>query len=43
MGPLLCTRKKRPFKKGGLSSGVEINTFMFRLTLSNGLSRGVDL
>ena len=23
-----------PFKMGGLSSGVEINTFMFRLTLS---------
>ena len=32
-----------PFKRGGLSSGVEINTFMFRLTLSSGLSRGVGL
>ena len=26
-----------PFKRGGLSSGVEINTFMFRFTLSSGL------
>ena len=32
-----------PFKRGGLSSGVEINTFMFRLTVSSGLSRGVGL
>ena len=30
-----------PFKRGGLSSGVEINIFMFRFTVSNGLSRGV--
>ena len=30
-----------PFKRGGLSSGVEINTFMLRFTLSSGLSRGV--
>ena len=28
---------------GGLSSGVEINTFMFRFTLSSGLSRGDGL
>ena len=33
--------EKWPFKMGGLSSGVEINTFMFRFTLSRGLSRGV--
>ena len=32
-----------PFNRGGLSSGVEINTFMFRFTVSNGLSRGVGL
>ena len=32
--------EKWPFKRGGLSSGVEINTFMFRFTLSNGISRG---
>ena len=30
-----------PFKRVGLSSGVEINTFMFRFTLSSGLSKGV--
>ena len=35
--------KKWPFKRGGLSSGVEINTFMFRFTLSSGLSRGGSL
>ena len=35
--------EKWPFKRGGLSSGVEINTFMFRFTLSSGLSRGVGL
>ena len=34
--------EKWPFKRGGLSS-VKINTFMFRFTLSNGLSRGVGL
>ena len=28
------------FKKGGLSLGVEINTLMFRFTLSSGLSTG---
>ena len=32
-----------PFKRGGLSSGVEINTFMLRFILSSGLSRGVGL
>ena len=32
--------EKWPFKRGGLSSGVKINTFMFRFTLSSGLSRG---
>ena len=35
--------EKWPFKRGGLSLGVVINTFMFRFTLSNGLSRGVGL
>ena len=35
--------EKWPFKRGGLLSGVEINTFMFRFTLSSGLSRGVGL
>ena len=34
--------EKWPFKRGGLSS-VEINTFMFRFTLSSGLSRGGGL
>ena len=36
--------EKWPFKRGGLLSGVEINTFimfMFTFTLINGLSRGV--
>ena len=32
--------EKWPFKRGCLSSGVKINTFMFRFTLSSGLSRG---
>ena len=33
--------EKWPFKRGGLLSGVEINTFMFifMFTLSSGLSR----
>ena len=31
------------FKKGGLLSKEQINTFMFRFTLSSGLSRGVGL
>ena len=35
--------EKWPFKRGGLSSGVEINIFMFRFTLSTGLSRGGGL
>ena len=35
--------EKWPFKRGGLSSGVEINTFMFTFTVSSGLSRGVGL
>ena len=35
--------EKWPFKRVGLSSGVEINTFMFRFTLSSGLSRGAGL
>ena len=30
--------EKLPFKRGGLSSGVEINTFVFRFTLSSRLS-----
>ena len=34
---------KRPFKRGDLMSGVDINTFMFRFTMSSGLSRGCDL
>ena len=29
--------------RGGISSGVEINIFMFRFTVSSGLSRGVGL
>ena len=32
-----------PFKRRGLSSGVEINTFILRFTLSSGLSRGGGL
>ena len=35
--------EKWPFKRGGLLLGVEINTYMFRLTLSSGLSRGGGL
>ena len=35
--------QKWPFKRGGLLSGVKINTFMFRYTLSSGLSRGGSL
>ena len=35
--------EKWPFKRGGLSSGVEINTFMFRFSSSSGLSRGGGL
>ena len=35
--------EKWPFKRGGLSSGVEINTFMLRFTLSSGLSSGWPL
>ena len=30
-------------QKSGLSSGVEINTLIFRFTLSSGLSRGGGL
>ena len=32
-----------PFKRDDLSSGVDINTFMFGFTLSNGLSTSVGL
>ena len=39
--PPLLRQKLWPFKRGDLSSGVEINTFMFRFTLSSGLSRGM--
>ena len=35
--------EKWPFKRGGLSSGLEINTFMLRFSLSSGLSRGAGL
>ena len=35
--------EKWSFKRGRLSSEIEINTFMFRFTLSSGLSRGVGL
>ena len=35
--------EKWPFKRGGLLSGVEINTFMFTFTLINGLSRAAGL
>ena len=35
--------EKWPFKRGGLSSGVEIYTFMYRFTSSSGLSRGGGL
>ena len=34
-----CVSEKWPFKRGGLSSEVEKNMFMFRFTLSSGLSR----
>ena len=32
-----------PFKRVGLSSGIEISTFMFKFTLTSVLSRGVGL
>ena len=32
-----------PFKRGRLSPGVEINTFMLKCSLTCDLSRGVDL
>ena len=35
--------EKWPFKWGGLSSGVEINISMFRLSVSSGFSREVGL
>ena len=35
--------EKWPFKRGGLLSGVEINTIMFWFTLWSGLSRGGGL
>ena len=35
--------EKWPFKRGGLSLGVEINTSMFRFSLLSGLSRGNGL
>ena len=35
--------EKWPLKRGGVSSGVEINTSMFRFTLPSGLSRGIGL
>ena len=35
--------EKWPFKRGGLSLGVEIYTFIFRVTVLSGLSRGVGL
>ena len=35
--------EKWHFKRGGLSSGVWINTFMFRFTLLSGLLRGSGL
>ena len=37
----LLALKMWPFKRGALSAGVTINTFMFRFTLSSGLFRGV--
>ena len=41
--PWAFALEKWPFKRGGLFSGVVINTFMFRLTYSSGLSRGGGL
>ena len=41
--PPLLHQKSGLLRGGGLSSGVEINTFMFRFTLSSGLSRGGGL
>ena len=35
--------EKWPFKRDGLSSEEEINTFLFRFTKSSGLSRGGGL
>ena len=39
--PLL--HQKSGLSRGVASSGVEINTFMFRFSLSSGLSRGSGL
>ena len=41
-GHPFCMRKVA-FQEGGLSSGEEINTYMYRFTLSSGLSRGGGL
>ena len=41
--PPLFASQKWPFKRGDLSSWVEINTFMFRFTLSSGVSIGDGL
>ena len=35
--------EKWPLKRGGLLSGVETNTIMYRFTLSSSLSRGGGL
>ena len=40
---LVFTPEMWPFKKGDLSSGIEINTFMISCKSSIGLSRGVGL
>ena len=40
--PLPYAAEMWPSKRGGLLSGVEINTYMFTFTLSSGLSRGVS-
>ena len=41
--PSLFAPEMWPFKRVGLSSGVEINAFIVRFTMSSGLPRGVGL
>ena len=41
--PPLLHQKRGLSRRGGLSSGVKINTFMFTFALSSGLSRGGGL
>ena len=39
----LLTLKMWPYERGGLSSGVHVNAFLFRFTSTSGLSREIGL